>query len=290
MKEIISVVIFLTLFIFLVTGNVLANQKMVIVDYYNMIDAEPGEVVADSISVRNPADIEAKVEIWVQDWKTTVQNGRIVKSAVEGAGVLKQSLAPYLELRSPTEMTIPPKETKYINFITEVPKEKKGSYWTAIVVSQYFEQPEEEEKEIKPNKGKIKVDSRVAFFSKIIRSNEKNDNLKPWISYLSKPEKNENGLIFKATLENRGKVAFFYPCELIIYKGLEKDENPIVKVNDREAITREVPFYLFPKEDLELKLELPVNLPPGVYTAKLKIQMERGEYAPVAWREFRVKE
>ncbi|MFO8232121.1 MAG: hypothetical protein R6U20_05590, partial [Longimonas sp.] len=36
-------------------------------------------------------------------------------------------------------------------------------------------------------------------------------------AYLSSPTQTENGLEFEATLENRGKVAFFFPSQLTIY-------------------------------------------------------------------------
>jgi uncharacterized protein affecting Mg2+/Co2+ transport len=286
-----KILIFTTLLILLLTTQSFAKQ-MVVVDSYNIIDAKPGETTENFISVENPADSPATVEIWVQDWKTSSYEGQIIKSPVDGSGVLDQSLAPYLEIRSPREVTIPPREVRDIKFTTKVPKDKKGTYWTAIVVAQYMGGTTEND-DSKDSEDQVEIVSRAAFFSKIIRSDTQNEDLKPWISYLSAPKfigEDKKRLQFEATLENRGEVAFFFPCQLTIYEGLDQDKNPIAKVDGEEAIGRQAPFYLFPAEDLETKISVPVDLPPGVYTAKLKIMMERGEYAPVAWRQFRVEE
>lgn len=283
-----KVCFFLILFLIFISP-LASGQEMIEVDSYEVIDAKPGERVESNIYVTNPRDEPVDVEIWIQDWETSVEDGEIVKSPLRGAGVLDQSLAPFLELRSDTERTINPRETISIPFVTEVPKDKEGTYWTGIVVAQYISRDVEEVEA--GDEGQLRVKTRAAFFSKIIRADSQDDNLKPWISYLSSPTQTENGLEFEATLENRGKVAFFFPSQLTIYEGTNKDENPImIGDNQQEAVTQLAPFYLFPEEKIETKITLPLDLPPGVYTAKLKMLMERGEYAPVGWREFRLGE
>lgn len=286
-----KILIFTALLILLLTTQSFAKQ-MVVVDSYNIIDAKPGETTESFISVENPADSPATVEIWVQDWKTSSYQGQIVKSPVDGSGVLDQSLAPYLEIKSPREITIPPREVKDVRFTTKVPKDKKGTYWTAIVVAQNMGGTTETNNE-ETDEDQVEVMSKAAFFSKIIRSDTQNEDLKPWISSLSTPKvigEDQKRLQFEAKLENKGEVAFFFPSQLTIYEGLDQDKNPIAQVDGKEAIGRQAPFHLFPGEDLETKIDVPVDLPPGTYTAKLKIMMERGEYAPVAWRQFRVEE
>lgn len=285
MKKILVLVIGL---IILFSGSVMAKE-MVIVENYEQINAKPGEKTENNITVRNPADETANIEVWIQDWKTAVNNKQIVKKPLSGAGVLDHSLAPYLTLKSPTNITIPPNGTVDIAFTTEVPKSKEGTFWTAIVVAQYANEEKPKESQ-KSGKDQVNIRARFAWFSKVIRSDDSNENLKPWISFLSKPNFDEETPTFSATLENRGDIAFFYPSRLTIYEGLDKDNNPIVKKDGKEAIASVAPFYLFPDESLELETLLPFDLPPGKYTAKFKILMERGEYAPVAWREFKVKE
>jgi len=261
---------------------------LIYVDMYKLIDARPGEVTRNSIMIVNPDSEKAIITVWKEDWRTVAVNGEIIKEVLGTTGVVSQSLAPYLTFRSSTEFEIPGNSSVEFRFETRLPTNKVGSYWTAIVVCQ-----EPSETVRTPGAGEISVQSRFAFYSKIIRFDSQNDDLKPWISFLSTPvqitlENFQKGLEFQATMENIGQVAFFFPCQLVIYQGLNRDQNPIVKVGGIEAVTEVAPFYFLPGETMDIKIALPFKLPPGVYTAKFKILMQMGPYAPVAWREFRI--
>lgn len=58
-------------------------------------------------------------------------------------------------------------------------------------------------------------------------------------------------------------------------------------VTGQDAIKTIPPFYALPEQTYNAKVVLP-QLPDGTYTAKLKLLMDTGDYAPVALREFRV--
>lgn len=163
---------------------------------YKIIEAKPNTIKRNTITITNHRNVPITVQVWVEDWKTVSEDGHLQKIALGSAGDMKRSLAPFLEIKSPTKFTIKSHRSKELVFTTTTPD--SGSYWTAIAFA------------IQPEESSQNIQTQLAFYSKIIRYNKNSDQLKPTITYLSQPVTNNNTLQFTTTVTNQGEVAFFF--------------------------------------------------------------------------------
>ena len=97
-------------------------------------------------------------------------------------GAVSEPMTPCFILGSPSEFEVLGNSSIELHFETLFPASKIGNYWTAIVVCQ-----ESLATVAVSGVGETSVQNGLDFYSSIIRFDSQNNDLQPWIDFLSVP-------------------------------------------------------------------------------------------------------
>lgn len=157
--------------------------------------AKKGEVLENNVKVFNPSeDTTVQVKMQVEDIKPTGNKGHVT---VEPANTLSYSLAQWVTME-PRELTLEPKEEKYVKFTIKVPEvaDPGGHYGTILATTKQARGPKE---------SGVTIKARTGALALVTVPGEMEKEMK--VADFSAPAYSEKGPIpFEMTFKNSGTV------------------------------------------------------------------------------------